>query len=561
MTRHDGRLDPVTFAVVDAALRSIAEEMGASLRHSSHSPIIREMLDYSCAIFDRDGRLVAQGEFIPAQLGAMALVVQATIERHGATLRPGDVFIANDPYAGGAHTPDVNVLRPVFEPTGAGRTGARRLLGWVGTVAHQVDVGGPNPGTEGADNRQLFAEGLVLPPVRLETAAGPVEDLWAVIAANVRDPVATLADLRAQAAACRVGQRRLLELCERWGSATLGAAFRAAQAHAERRTRAALAALADGEAEAEGFLDDDGAGGPPTRLHVRLAKRGERLTVDLSGSAGEVAGAVNNPWASTLACIAYVVRAVSDPTIPANDGTLRPVEIVCPEGSVLRPTRPAAVSVRHLTCQRLADTLVRAAARLWPEVAVAGHFVGFFSIMAEGPSPRTGRPVVLQDVVGGGTGAHGPRRFPDGRLEPGGDGLDGVDTHLSNVGLLSAEVCELEYPWRLVRSELIAGSAGRGRWSGGRGLRRTYEVRAVAQSVVLYCEQTDPRFRPWGAAGGEDGAPTRLIVRDPLGRRIRVRPKSTLRLEPGSTVTIETGGGGGYGPRVGTVPSRSRRGR
>jgi N-methylhydantoinase B len=546
VTRHDGRLDPVTFAVVDAALRSIAEEMGASLRHSSHSPIIREMLDYSCAIFDRHGRLVAQGEFIPAQLGAMALVVQATIERHGSTLRPGDVFIANDPYAGGAHTPDVNVLRPVFEPAaadGAERAGA--LLGWVGTVAHQADFGGPNPGTEGADNRQLFAEGLVLPPVRLETAAGPVEDLWAVIGTNVRDPVATLADLRAQAAACRVGQRRLLELCRRYGSTTLRAAFRAAQAHAERRTRAALAALADGEAEAEGFLDDDGAGGPPTRLHVRLAKRGERLTVDLSGSAGEVAGAVNNPWASTLACIAYVIRAVSDPTIPANDGTLRPVEIVCPEGSVLRPTRPAAVSVRHLTCQRLADTLVRAAARLWPEVAVAGHFVGFFSIMAEGPSPRTGRPVVLQDVV----------------LEPGGDGLDGVDTHLSNVGLLSAEVCELEYPWRLVRSELIAGSEGRGRWSGGRGLRRTYEVRAAAQSVVLYCEQTDPRFRPWGAAGGEDGAPTRLIVRDPLGRRIKVRSKSTLRLEPGSTVTIETGGGGGYGPHVGTVPSRSRRDR
>ena len=575
MTRHDGRLDPVTFAVVDAALRSIAEEMGASLRHSSHSPIIREMLDYSCAIFDRHGRLVAQGEFIPAQLGAMALVVQATIERHGSTLRPGDVFIANDPYAGGAHTPDVNVLRPVFEPAaadgaegagaeraeGAGAERAGALLGWVGTVAHQADFGGPNPGTEGADNRQLFAEGLVLPPVRLETAAGPVEDLWAVIGTNVRDPVATLADLRAQAAACRVGQRRLLELCRRWGSTTLRAAFRAAQAHAERRTRAALAALADGEAEAEGFLDDDGAGGPPTRLHVRLAKRGERLTVDLSGSAGEVAGAVNNPWASTLACIAYVIRAVSDPTIPANDGTLRPVEIVCPEGSVLRPTRPAAVSVRHLTCQRLADTLVRAAARLWPEVAVAGHFVGFFSIMAEGPSPRTGRPVVLQDVVGGGTGAHGPRRFPDGRLEPGGDGLDGVDTHLSNVGLLSAEVCELEYPWRLVRSELIAGSEGRGRWSGGRGLRRTYEVRAAAQSVVLYCEQTDPRFRPWGAAGGEDGAPTRLIVRDPLGRRIKVRSKSTLRLEPGSTVTIETGGGGGYGPHVGTVPSRSRRDR
>ncbi len=199
---------------------------------------------------------------------------------------------------------------------------------------------------------------------------------------------------------------------------------------------------------------------------MRLSKRGERLTVDLSGSADQVAGALNVPWASTLAAVAYVVRAVTDPSIPANEGTLAPVTVICPEGSVLRPRPPSAVSVRHLTIQRLADVMVRAAATLWPDrVPVAGHFVGFFSLMAVGPSPRDGRPVVLQDVVGGGTGAHA-----------GGPGLDGVDTHLSNVGLLPAEVCETEYPWRLVRSELLPRSAGRGRWRGGLGVRRTYEV-------------------------------------------------------------------------------------
>jgi N-methylhydantoinase B len=323
--------------------------------------------------------------------------------------------------------------------------------------------------------------------------------------------------------------------------------FEALLAHAERRTRAALGARPDGEARATGFLDDDGVGGAPVRIEVRLAKRGETLTVDLSGSAGQVAGGVNVPWASTLASVAYLVRAVTDPTIPANDGTLGPVSIVCPEGSVLNPRPPAAVSVRHITLQRLADTMVRASASLWPEIVVAGHFVGFFSLMAEGPSPRTGRLTVLQDVVGGGTGAHGPRRYADGRRAPGGDGLDAVDTHLSNVGLLSAEVCEVEYPWRLVRSELIRGSGGRGRWNGGRGVRRTYEVLEVAQRVVLYCEQTVPGFRPWGGGGGEDGTPTRLIVRDPAGRRVRVASKGTLVLVPGSTVTIETGGGGGFG--------------
>ena len=533
--------DPITFGVLEAALRSACEEMGGALRRSSYSPIIREMLDFSCAIFDARGRLVAQGEFIPAQLGAMGLVVRETIDRHGATLAPGDVFIANHPYLGGAHTPDVNVLRPVFPP------GGRRPFAWTGTVAHQVDFGGPNPGTEGADHAQLYAEGLVLPPVRLETTAGPVASIVEIVAANVRDPVSTLADLRAQAAACLVGERRLLELRARHGATTLRATFEALIDHAERRTRTALGALADGEAEAEGFLDDDGAGGPPTRIHARLAKHGGSLTVDLSGSSPQVPGGVNVPWASTLASVAYLVRAITDPTIPANDGTLRPVTIVCPEGSLLNPRPPAAVSVRHITIQRLADTMVRASARLWPEVAVAGHFVGFFSLMAEGPSPRTGRTTVLQDVVGGGSGAHGPRRYQDGRVVQGGPGLDAVDTHLSSVALLSAEVCEVEYPWRLLRSELIRGSAGAGRWHGGRGIRRTYEVLTSSQRVVLYCEQTDTRFRPWGGGGGADGTPTRLTVRDAAGRRLRVASKGTVTLAPGSTVTIETGGGGGYG--------------
>ncbi|MEA2537327.1 MAG: N-methylhydantoinase [Chloroflexota bacterium] len=543
--RSRDRLDPVTFGVLSSALVSVAEEMGAALRASSYSPIIREMQDYSCALLDADGRLVAQGEFIPAQLGAIASVIRSTLEAHRGSLAAGDVFIANHPYRGGAHTPDVNVIRPIFQP--GGRSG--RLLGWAGTVAHQVDFGGPNPGTEGADHRDLFAEGLILPPIRLETAAGPTADLYELVAANVRDPVATLADLRAQVAACRVGERRLLELLGVYGRSTIEAAFRDVIDHAERRTRAALAALPDGEAAAEACLDDDGAGGPPARIAVRLHKHGDRLTVDLSGSAGQVPGGLNVPWASTLASVAYLVRAVSDPTIPANEGTLAPVTIVCPEGSVFRPRPPAAVSVRHLTIQRLADVMVQAAATLWPErVPVAGHFVGFFSIMAVGPSPRDGRPVVLQDVVGGGTGAHA-----------GGPGLDAVDTHLSNVGLLSAEVCETEYAWRLVRSELLPGSGGRGRWPGGRGVRRTYEVLAARQPVVLYCEQTDSRWRPRGAAGGGDGAVTRLVVRDPAGRRRFAPRKGTITLEPGSTVTIETGGGGGYGAPASAAPSRDVR--
>jgi N-methylhydantoinase B len=370
-----------------------------------------------------------------------------------------------------------------------------------------------------------------------------VSELFDLVAANVRDPVSTLADLRAQMASCLAGERRLLELAAGWGLPAVRAAFAAALRQAEERTRRALAALPDGTAEAEGRLDDDGAGGPPTRVHARLEKRGMRLTVDLRGTAPQVAGGVNNPWASTRACVAFLVKTITDREAPMNDGSLLPVTILCPEGSLLNPRRPAAVSVRHLTCQRLADVLLTAAGRIWPDLEVGASFVGFFSLMAEGRSPKTGRPVVIQDVVGGGTGGHGPR---DDR--PGDDGLDAVDTYMSNVALLPAEVCETEYPWRLVRSELVTGSGGRGRWDGGRGLRRTYEVLGERpQRVVLYCEQTDPAFRPRGASGGGDGTPTRLDVRDPRGRRIPVRSKATVTLEPGSRVTITTGGGGGWG--------------
>lgn len=536
------RLDPVTFELVHAALMSVTDEMGAALRRASYSPIIREMLDYSCALFDRAGNLVVQGDFIPAQLGAMSLVVREVIARHGPGFGPGDVFIANDPYAGGAHTPDVNIVRPVFKPTPGSEAVA--LLGFTGSVAHQVDFGGRNPGTEGADNVQLYEEGLVIPPVRIARGGAPVNELIDVISANVRDPVSTLADLRAQMAGCLAGERRLLELVAERGVPAVEGAFRDALTIAEGRIRHALSALPDGSAEAEGYLDDDGSGGPPTRLHVRLEKRVDRLSVDLGGSAAQVSGGMNNPWASTRACIAFLVKAIIDPDGALNDGSLRPVAIVCPTGSVLNPRPPAAVSVRHLTCQRLADVLLIAAGTLWPDRRVASSFVGFFSIMAEGRSPKTGRSVVMQDVVGGGTGAHGSR----GDRSPG-PGIDAVDTYMSNVALLPAEVCETEYPWRLLRSELVEGSQGRGSSDGGRGIRRTYQVIGeTPQRVVLYCEQTNPAFRPRGAAGGGDGTPTRMEVRDPAGRRIAVRAKATLTLIPGSTVTITTGGGGGWGP-------------
>jgi N-methylhydantoinase B len=521
-------VDPITFELASAALQSAAVEMGGVLKHSSYSPIIREMDDFSCAVFRADGDLVAQADFIPAQLGAMSLVVKSIIDRWDRAVVPGDAYLANHPYLGAMHTPDLNVIMPIF------LGGA--LAGWVGTTAHHIDVGGVRPGTEGPDLREVYAEGLLLPPVRLYRAGHENPDVFALVEAAVRDPISTLSDLRAQRAACLVGVRRVTELAERHSSAVLSRVFDMMLDSVERAVRLELADLPDNEAEAEGFLDDDGVGGPPTRIHARLVKQGDTLVADLSGSAPQVRGAMNVPWASTRASVVYAIRAMTEPNMATNDGILRTVEIICPRGTVLNPEPPAAVSVRHNTCQRLADTLIRAASQIWPDRAVASSTVAFFGMNLESLSPRTGVPSVMAEVAGGGTGAHAR-----------GDGLDGVDTYMANVGLMPVEVAESSYSVRILRTELIAGSQGDGQYRGGLGLRRDYEVLGRESMVTLYSEQTDPRFAPRGVLGGTDGAPSRITVFDPDGRPVPIGSKASLVVQPGSIIRIETSGGGGYG--------------
>jgi N-methylhydantoinase B len=521
-------LDPIRFEIIHAQLLSAAEEMGAVMKQSSFSPIVREMNDFSCALFNADGDLISQADYIPAQLGAMSLVVKSTLATWTDRLRPGDVYIANHPYMGCMHTPDVNVLMPVFLDG--------RLFAWTGTTAHHIDFGGVYPGTEGPTLREVYAEGLILPPVRMVREGEEDDDLIAIVRNNVRAPRTTIADLRAQRAACERGGVRITELVDQFGAETVQVAFAQALDVVETASRVALSNLLDGSSEAEGYLDDDGLGGEPTRIHVRLEKRGSQLTVDLSGTAPQVAGALNVPWASTRACVAFLVKVISEPEMATNDGLLRTVDIICPEGNVLNPRSPGAVSVRHNTCQRLADTLVRAASTLWPEKAVASSTVTFFGINIDSVSPKTGRNTVMMDVVGGGTGAH--RR---------GEGLDGVDTYMSNVALLPTEVAETEYSIRIWRTELVDGTQGDGEYRGGRGIRREYEILEHPQVATIYGEQTDARFPPAGAGGGTAGGPTNIEVFDPSGHVLDLPRKITLELQPSSLVRVTTSGGGGYG--------------
>lgn len=522
-------VDTVTFEVIAAALQSAAEEMGGVLKRSSYSPIIRDMDDFSCALFTASGDLVAQADYIPAQLGAMSLVVKSTIERWQGRINPGDAFIANHPYLGAMHLPDVNVVAPIFVDG--------RLVAWSGTAAHHIDVGGVNPGSEGPELEDLYGEGLVLPPVRLSIAGVENEDLVAVLTENIRDPRSTVSDLRAQRAACGLGDERVHELAAQYGIAVVLEVMDRMLDAVEKGVRTALAALPDGEADAEGFLDDDGRGGRPTRIHVRVRKTGDRLYLDLSESDRQVAGAMNVPWASARAGIVYAVRAVVAPDLGANDGLLRAVEVTAPRGIVLNPEPPAAVSVRHNTCQRFADTLIRAMASIWPEKAVGSSAVSFFCINIGSVSPVTGAPSVMADVVGGGTGA---TAFSDG--------IDGVDTYMSNVGVMPTEVVETNYSVRVLKTEFIPGSQGLGSHNGGLGLRREYQILDVPQRVTYYSEQTHEEFAPLGADGGGDAKATTVTVVDPDGAvRTGLPAKSSLTLEPGTVVRVETGGGGGFG--------------
>ncbi len=529
MTTHrNEEVDVVTFEVIASAMHSIAEEMGAALKRSSYSPIIRDMDDFSCALFTPTGELVAQADYIPAQLGAMSLVVRSILDKWGDAIQEGDTYLCNHPFMGAMHLPDINVVSPIFIDG--------HLMAWAGTAAHHIDVGGVNPGSEGPELQDIYAEGTVLPPVRLSIAGEENPDVVAILTENIRDPLTTISDLRAQRAACALGRDRVLELCDRYGLDLVSTVMNAMLDRAASATQHALSALRDGTGTAEGFLDDDGRGGPPTRIHASVTKNGDRLTVDLSGSAPQVAGAMNVPWASTRAGIVYAVRCVVAPDLAANDGILRAVDVVCPKGTVLNPHSPAAVSVRHNTCQRLADTLIRAMTELWPELGVASSTVSFFGMNIESTSPRLGRLSVLADVVGGGTGA-----------TPEGDGIDGVDTYMSNVGLMPAEVVETNYQVRLLRCELRPGSQGQGAHNGGMGLIREYEILHHPQRVTYYAEQTNPDFAPRGLNGGQDAAPSHISITSPDGSEMSASMKGSIVLQPGSVLRVETAGGGGWG--------------
>ena len=527
----EARVDPISLAVFAAAVSAIAEEMGAALQRSSYSPNTKERLDFSCAIFDPAGQMLAQAAHIPAHLGSMPDSVRAVIE-HCAPFAPGDVVVLNDPYLGGNHLPDITMVTPVFLDDSDSA-----LLGYVANRAHHADVGGISPGSMPIAT-ELYQEGIIIPPIKLWQRGQLNEAALALILRNVRTPEERRGDLLAQYAANRTGVRRVRELVARYGSASYQALSAALLDYGERLARAAICQIPPGSYSFTDYLDDDGVSEEPVAITATITVDGEVLEVDFTGTSSERPGSINTVETVTKSAVYYVLRCLMPEDAPMNHGVFRTVRVIAPVGTVVNGRPQRAVAGGNVeTSQRIVDVLFGALATALPDVIPAASQGTMNNLTIGGRDPRTGTPFAYYETMGGGMGAR-----------PGLDGLSGVHVHMSNTRNTPVEVLEYAYPLRVVRYSMRDGSGGRGAARGGDGLVRELEFLTSAE-VTLLTERR--RFAPWGLQGGEPGATGRnlLITHLPDGREqeVPLRGKQRLTVRPGDRLRIETPGGGGWG--------------
>ena len=521
----DNDIDAIELEILRNQLESVAEEMGEVLVRGAFSPNITERRDCSTALFDADGRLVAQAEHIPVHLGAMPEAVAAVLDE---SPEPGDVFVLNDPFAGGTHLPDVTLVSPISEArsaskqSGGGPPRDADIVGYAVSRAHHADVGGMAPGSMPAGARDIQQEGLRIPPTKLVAGGERRESVWNLIAANVRNPAQRRADLRAQVGANRRGAERVRELLGDHGE-TLLAAFDAVRAYSRKRVEAELDAFPDGTYTAADTLEGDGVTDADIPIEVTVTVDGTDLVADFSGTAAQVTGNVNAPLSVATSAVYFVVRSVTDPDVPPNAGCYDPVTVHAPEGSLLNPTPPAAVVGGNVeTSQRVADVLFRALAEAVPDrVPAAGQ--GTMNNLIVGGSEFS-----YYETIGGGMGASADA-----------DGPSGVQVGMTNTLNTPVEALEVAYPLRVEEYSLRRGSGGAGTQRGGDGLVRTLTVETDA-TVSLLTERR--RHVPWGVAGGEDGDCGYNYIDGES-----VPAKVTREVTAGTTVRVETPGGGGYG--------------
>jgi len=520
--------DPVELAIFQSAVHSIAEEMGAALRRTALSPNIKERRDYSCAIFDGKGRVIAMGDHMPVHLGSMPMSVQAAVA--AIQFAPGDIAILNDPYAGGTHLPDITMVLPVYLPNG------ERPVFYVANRAHHADVGGRFAGSMGPAE-EIFQEGIRIPPVRIVRSGKLDREMLDLILLNVRTPMEREGDLNSQIGACRVGERRILEVAAKFGGQRIPALIEDLLDYSERLVRAQLRAMPAGQFSAEDWMDDDGVTDIPRKIAVRLKLDPEAgsIHVDFAGSSPQVAGSVNSVRAITLSACFYVLRCLLQEDAPATAGILRPLTLNTPLGSIVDALPPAAVAGGNVeTSQRTVDVLLRALAKAIPNRIPAASAGTMSNLTIGGVDPRSGSAFTYYETSAGGMGAR-----------PGIDGISGVQTHMTNTLNTPIEALEYAYPLRVRRYAYRIGSGGSGEFRGGDGLIREVDMLAPVQ-VTLLAERR--KFRPYGLEdGGEGAAGAAWVIKADTVQETRLPGKCTNQLHAGDAIRIETPGGGGWG--------------
>jgi N-methylhydantoinase B len=545
------KFDPITLEIYRALYTSVAEEMGVALRRTSFSPNIKERRDYSCAVFDSSGRVIAQGDHMPVHLGSMPMAVAAALRE--VEIGPGDVVALNDPFAGGTHLPDVTLVMGVFGESAHGRrqaAGKKKrpssaalrpppadCLFYIANRAHHADIGGATPGSMGLAT-DVYGEGVRIPPIHIVRSGEICGDVMKLILANVRSSNERRADFEAQIGSLKTGAARLIEIVERRGIKEASEYAQHLILYSARMMRRAIAAIPDGTYQAEDALDDDGITEGEIPIRVRLTIKGDRARVDFTGSAPQVAGALNAVESITVSAVSYVFRCLVPVDVPASAGLMEPIEVIAPQGTIVNAAHPASVAGGNVeTSQRIVDTVFKALAIAIPQRIPAASQGTMNNLTIGGIDPRTGSEFSYYETVAGGMGAR-----------PALDGMNATHTHMTNSLNTPAEALEYSYPLRVREYRIRKGSGGKGRQKGGDGSVREIEVLAASRMSLL----SDRRKRaPYGLQGGNAGALGRAFIIRADGSKEQLASKGSWDLRPGDRVRIETPGGGGFG-----VPGR-----
>lgn len=522
-------IDPFTVEIVKDALVAIGDEMFVALQRTSKSTIIYEVLDFASGLIDASGQLITQGNGVTGFLGTLTFAVRSTLEKFGPEgLRPGDVVITNDPYSGGGtHLSDVSLIVPIFYDD--------ELVAFSASKAHWTEVGGKDPGSWTTDATEVFQEGLQFPCVKLYEEGRPVQSVIDLIEANVRLPDMTLGDMYAQAASLRLGERRFHELCDKYGAEVVLGAVEAFLDYGERMTRIELGKLPPGTYEAEDWIDDDGIGNGPFRVCVKVTISDDEFVCDFTGTHPQVPGPVNCTVTGLHSGVRTMLKAITSPSIPVNEGCFRPLQIVCPPGTIFSAERPAAVSTYWETMNYVTDLVWKALAPIVPDRLPAGHFLSVCGVVVAGIHPETNELFLLVEPQAGGWG--------------GAAGKDG-ESGLMCVGdgetyVIPVEVAETRYGILVDRYELDPVDAGAGRHRGGRGCIRDY--RAAVDEITLTATFGRHKYVPWGADGGQPGSRNEVRIFHEDGREVVLGKCARYRLKRGEVARLVTGTGGGWG--------------